>query len=71
MSLHDSKARLGASAERLQLRWLEAQAEWNDPQSREVERAHLVPLESHLRAAQGAIDRLAEVIAKAQRDCRE
>lgn len=71
MSLHDSKARLGYAAQRLSLRWQESLVEWRDPKSREFEEQYLAPLESHLAAAVGAIDRLAEVIARAERECRE
>ena len=70
MSLYDSKARLGYAAQRLNLRWQDALAEWNDPKSREVEREYLAPMESYLSAAMGAIDRLADVLGRAERDCR-
>jgi hypothetical protein len=43
--------------------------EWRDPTSRELEEQYLAPLESHLAAAVGAIDRLAEVLTRAEREC--
>ncbi len=70
MSLHDSKARLGYAGQRLALRWQETLAEWRDPKSRELEEQYLAPLESHLAAAVGAVDRLAEVLSRAERECR-
>lgn len=70
MSLYDAKARLGHAAQRLQLRWLDTQAEWTDGKSRELEDDYLTPLASHVTTAVSAIDRLAEVIARAERECR-
>ena len=69
MSLHDSKARLGDAGQRLALHWQETLGEWRDPKSRELEEQYLAPLESHLAAAVGAIDRLAEVLTRAEREC--
>jgi hypothetical protein len=69
MSLHDSKARLGYAGQRLALHWQETLTDWRDPKSRDMEKEYLAPLESHLAAAVGAIDRLAETLARAERDC--
>jgi hypothetical protein len=69
MSLFDGKAKLTYAAERLALRWSQAQEQWNDPVSREFERSRLARLEPHLRTAQAAIDRLAELINRVERDC--
>lgn len=69
MSLYDGKAKLAYAAERLALRWSEAQEKWNDPVSREFEKQHLATLEPHLRTAQSAIDRLAELMQRVERDC--
>jgi hypothetical protein len=69
MSLHDSKARLGYAAQRLSLHWQETLADWRDPKSRDMEEEYLAPLASHLAAAVGAIDRLAEVLTRAEREC--
>lgn len=70
MSLHDAKARLGHAGQRLQLRWTDTLAEWNDAKSRELAEDYLTPLASRIATAVSAIDRLAEVLAMAERDCR-
>lgn len=70
MSLHDAKARLRHATERLELRWQDALKDWRDAKSREIHSEYLIPLAAHVSAAVSALDRLAETITRAERDCR-
>lgn len=69
MNLQDGRAKLGYAAQKLRLRWDEANRHWNDAVSRDFERDHLVPLEPQIAATLQAIDRLADVISRAEREC--
>lgn len=70
-SLYDGKAKLRHAAQKLRLAWDEVQASWRDPVSLEFERDYLEPLEPKIAAALRAIDQLAEVLTRAEQDCRE
>ncbi len=69
MSLHDAKARLVQSGKRLVQCWHLTQEQWTDAKSREFEKQYLEPLGPKIAAAVSAIDRLAEVLARARRQC--
>jgi hypothetical protein len=70
MSFDDAKGRLDHAAELLALRWQDTQAEWDDPKRDEVEDEFLRPLFSNVTSAMSALDRLRDVLARAERDCR-
>jgi hypothetical protein len=68
MSLDDAKARLDHASELLALHWQDALTEWDDPKCREFEEDFLKPLFVHVSAAMSAMDRLQDVLVRAQRD---
>lgn len=70
MSLYDGKAGLAHAAKKLRLRWEEARESWDDSASRQFEREHLLTLDNPLAGAILAIDRVSEVLGRAERDCR-
>jgi hypothetical protein len=49
--------------------WDQAKQSWDDPASRSLEKHHLEPLESTVRAALGALDLMNEVLERVRRDC--
>jgi hypothetical protein len=70
MSFQDHKGKLVYAGRKLRLRWDETTLEWNDVVSRDFERQYLEPLEPKLVAAAQAIERLAEILDKAEKECR-
>lgn len=70
MLLHDGKARLSHARTQLQLKWHDAQAQWDDAVSRDFEREHLEPLVPALVSTLQAIDRLADIMQRCQQECR-
>ncbi|MBI2826098.1 MAG: hypothetical protein HYX69_15545 [Planctomycetia bacterium] len=69
MNLYDGKAKLSYAAKKLRLHWQEAQTEWSDAVSRDFEATYLAPLEPQLAATAQALDRLSEVLMRAQQEC--
>jgi len=70
MMFDDGKAKLSYAARKLRLRWHETQAQWNDQVTRDFDRKHLEPIEPKLIDAVRAIERLAELLSRAERECR-
>jgi hypothetical protein len=69
MSLPSSRGQLKAALGQIKVVWEETQGRWNDPVSRGFERDFLLPLEPSARAAMAAMDKMAEILAKARREC--
>jgi hypothetical protein len=60
---------LNKALKELRLRWGEVSEDWQDTVREEFETDHLVPLETQVLATLRALDRLAPILAKAQREC--
>ena len=69
MSLTTGWTELNNSLKDLRLLWEETKGNWDDPVSREFEEHYWLSLENQVVAALRAMDRLAPILAKAQRDC--
>lgn len=69
MSLATGRAKLVGSMKELMLKWERTREHWDDPMSRTLEDRVLNPLEPKIRAAAVAMEKMAEVLAKARRDC--
>ena len=72
MSSADVAGGVGAlrdALEKLQQTWNEASQEWRDGNSRSFEENHLRPLASEVRGAYSVIQRLAETLKQAEKDC--
>jgi hypothetical protein len=69
MQLTTSAMELNAALKTLRLLWEETRAGWNDAVSRDFEANHWETLETRVVAALRAMDRLAPVLMRAQRDC--
>jgi hypothetical protein len=69
MSLNAGWVELNDALKKMRQLWDETKQDWNDPASRDFEEHGWQPLEAHVVAALRAIDRLAPVLARAQRDC--
>lgn len=69
MSLDSGPLKLKSAMKKLRLNWDELEARWNDKVRQEFEEAHLEPIEYQVTATLRAMDRLAEVLRRAEQDC--
>ena len=69
--LSGGAAQLSDAFDSLRVAWAETATRWDDPTSRRLYKERLEPLEPTTRSALSAIQRLAEVLAKAERECRD
>ncbi len=67
--LNSSAARLELALETLQKANAAAAAQWNDPANEHFQDKYYRPLEPKARRALDAIQRLAELLRKAEREC--
>jgi hypothetical protein len=70
MIFDDNKARLIHAARTMKLRWDQTQGEWNDQVMREFERKRLEHYEPKLVTTIRALERLAEILAKCEFECK-
>ena len=55
----------------LKEKWAESNTHWNDDTSRQFEKLHLAPIVPQLQLLISAVQRLAEVLAQAEKECSE
>jgi len=67
--LNTGSANLEMAMDSLQAAWSETTAHWKDQRSREFEQEYLAPLEPAFRRTVDSVHRLAQVLARAERDC--
>ncbi len=67
--LNTGSANLEMAMESLQAVWSETAAHWTDQRSRDFEQEYLAPLEPAFRRTVDSVHRLAQVLARAERDC--
>jgi ATP-dependent helicase YprA (DUF1998 family) len=65
----ESRAKLIQAAKRLMADWQQAQEEWRDDNCRQFDKKYMVPLESSIRAAALAMERMETILTSAQQDC--
>jgi hypothetical protein len=69
VSLTTGWTELNNALKDLRVLWQETRADWDDPVSQDFEEHTWTPLENQVVSALRAMDRLAPILAKAQRDC--
>ena len=69
MDLSAGTAKLHFALKTLRVRWEEVKGDWKDVVRMDFEENHLKPLEQLLSATLGAMGRLDQVLAKAQKEC--
>jgi hypothetical protein len=69
MSLTTSSISLADGLKTVGEHWEDARADWDDPVSRDFEADYWVPLKTQVEMTLQAIDRLAPILARAQREC--
>ena len=71
MDLNTGLARVTQAFTDLKDRWGETKEVWTDDVSREFEKTQLQPILPHLQLLTAAAQRLAEVVAKAEKECED
>jgi len=67
--LHTGRNSLSRATKELREQWLETKEAWNDANAREFAKQHLEPLGPQVTLMISAINRLREVLEKAEREC--
>lgn len=71
MSAIESRAKLIQAAKSLTADWQQVKEAWRDENCRQFEKKYMAPLESHIRAAVVAMERIGTMLNGARRDCRD
>jgi hypothetical protein len=71
MSTADSRAKLVQASKKLLSDWQRVREAWRDENSAQFDQKVILPLETNIRAAVLAMERMAALIDKAQHDCRD
>ncbi len=69
--LNTGMGRLNQAFAHLKEKWAEAKTHWHDEASRQFEEQHLRPIPTQLQLTVAAVNRLAEVLEKAERECED
>jgi hypothetical protein len=69
VNLSASWIELNDALKNMRILWSETKSGWDDPVSQEFEERYWVPLENQVVATLRAMDRLAPILARAQREC--
>jgi len=67
--VHTGAARLIDALEQLQVCWEQTTQSWNDEARHHFEEEHLEPIAPAIRQTLDAVNRLGDVLARAERDC--
>ena len=69
MGVYEGRGQLGKLMKDLVLRWNEAKMSWDDAMSDKFEKEHIIPLETDLRNAVGAMDQMAVLLSTIRQAC--
>jgi hypothetical protein len=69
VSTIESRARLVQAAKKLMADWEQAQEVWRDDNCRQFDKKYMTPLQSSIRAAALALERMETTLEGAQQDC--
>jgi hypothetical protein len=69
VSTVESRARLVQAAKKLMADWEQAQEVWRDDNCRQFDKKYMTPLQSSIRAAALALERMETTLEGAQQDC--
>jgi hypothetical protein len=70
MGLYEGRGNLNKGLKDLMLRWDSTRSDWSDEVSEEFEKTYLEPLEQSLRQAVSAMDQMAQVLSRVDKDCK-
>ncbi len=71
MSTADSRAKLVQASKKLLADWQRVREVWRDQNCVQFDKQFIAPLEASIRAAVGAMERMAAMIERAEHDCRD
>ena len=69
MSTIESRAKLIEAAKKLMAQWQQVQEAWRDDNCQQFDKKYMAPLESSIRAAALALERMDTMLDSAQQDC--
>jgi hypothetical protein len=69
MSMHESRAKIGAAIRDLRTYWSNTKIYWTDSNSERFEEEFLGPMEMDVRAAVIAMDQMATLLSSIHRQC--
>lgn len=69
MSLKIAENRLQDETKSFLLVWNSSRDRWDDEVRRRFDEEYIHPIERHLRSAQGAMERMQEIIVRARHEC--
>jgi len=69
VSAIQSRAKLIQAAKKLMADWQQVQEAWRDENCRQFDKKYMTPLESSIRAAASAMERMETMIDGVQQDC--
>jgi hypothetical protein len=64
-----SRAKLIQAAKNLMMEWQHVQEEWRDDNCQQFDKKYMTPLESSIRAAALALERIDTMLDSAEKDC--
>jgi hypothetical protein len=70
MGLYEGRGNLNKGLKDLMLRWDSTKSDWSDDVAVEFEKNYLEPLELALRQAVSAMDQMAQILSRVDRDCK-
>jgi hypothetical protein len=70
MGLYEGRGNLNKGFKDLTLRWQATRQDWDDSVSEEFEKTYIEPIEMALRTAISAMDQVAQVLSRVDRDCK-
>ncbi|HEY0009542.1 MAG TPA: hypothetical protein VGB55_12520 [Tepidisphaeraceae bacterium] len=70
MGLHEGRGNLNKGLKDLLMHWQNTRESWDDTVSEQFEKNYLEPLEQAIRSATTAMDQMAQVLGKIDRDCK-
>jgi hypothetical protein len=71
MSVIESRAKLVQAAKKLKTDWYQASELWRDENCRQFDKRYMTPLETHIRGAVLAMERIGSMVDSARNDCKD
>jgi hypothetical protein len=69
MSMHESRAKIGAAIRDLRTNWSNTKVYWTDSNSEHFQEEFLEPMEMDVRVAVVAMDQMATLLSSIRRQC--
>ncbi len=71
MSVIDSRAKLIMASKKLMANWYQIREAWRDDNARQFEQKYMAPLETNIRGAILAMERIGNALESAQHECKD